>query len=199
MAIGRKSPLVVSVAFGQRRESRAVEVHSTEVHVIRILLRPDAARAEPDLPTFVIHAFHAAHDPLATGNLVLDFAGFCIVKVKMIPAVAFAHPDDFSRFVQVVSEAFRRVIDERRALLVDDGARLSAGRVHLDDPQRLMAALVVQKREAFRIRGPSYFRDTPCDREQFVADLDLRARLQVEQARSRHWHTIPRLCVVEGL
>ena len=73
----------------------------------------------------------------------------------MVPAVAFAHPNQLARVIQPFEEVLPAVVDEGFALLIHDRAGFAGFRIHADNPQDLMAALIVTKREAARILLPT--------------------------------------------
>ncbi len=105
----------------------------------------------------------------------------------MVPAVAFGHPDDFIRLIEVVREILAIlvlvVVDERLALFVDDGAGRARFRIDGDDAQHLMAALVVQKRKAPGIGCPADVLHAPRVGEQIILDRDFLALGHVEKVR----------------
>ena len=102
-AVGRKRDSVVGVGGGERRQPRPVEVNAIVVNEIRILARRHAARAEPDLPLFLVNRDDAADDPIALGNLPLHCASRTVVQIQVVPPVALRHPDDFLSVVDVES------------------------------------------------------------------------------------------------
>ena len=119
---------MVAVARGQPHQSAAVEIHSTGVQQIRVLIRKNAARPKPHLPVRLVDEVDVAHYPLAGGDGVLEFAGVRINQVQVPPAAALGHVDDFVGPLQPVHEAQVQVLgvrgpDEGLAPLVDDVAR----------------------------------------------------------------------------
>ena len=172
-----------AVALGEKRQARAVEVDAAIVDVIRVLIGVNAAGAEPDLAVLLVHAVHAAHHPFAPRDLVLHLPGLRIVEVEVVPAVALRHPEDLVGRVEVAVELLAAVVDERLALLVDDGAGAAGLGIHRDDAQDLVAALVVEEREPARIRRPAIFLNAPGIGKQLVADRDFLLLAHVEQMR----------------
>ena len=73
----------------------------------------------------------------------------------MIPTVAFTHPNQLARVIQPFEEVLPAVVDEGFALLIHDRAGFAGFRIHADNPQDLMAALVVAKSETARILLPT--------------------------------------------
>ena len=138
--------------------------------VVRVLLRMDAAGAEPDLALGLVDAVHAANDPGALGDLVLDLPGLGVVKIKVVPAVAFRHPDQFPAAIEIVQEVLARIIDERGALLIDDRLDRAAGGIDGQEPQRLVSALIVDEGEAAGIGGPAVVLHAPGIVEEAVLD-----------------------------
>src|SRR5262245_7558143 len=105
---------------------------------VRVLAGVHAARAEPDLPFFLIYGVDAADDPLSFRNLVLHLASCAVVQVKVIPAVAFGRPDDLFAVGDVEAIPLARVLDEGLLRLLNQRSRPSRGRVDLDDAVQLM-------------------------------------------------------------
>src|SRR5207249_11849961 len=102
-----------------------------------------AAGAKPNLPLLFINAVHAAHDPIALRDLILDSAFLRIDQIEMPPAVALGSEDDLVGLLQPVDEIQPQVLrvggpDERRAPLVDQVANHSRASVHADDAKSLM-------------------------------------------------------------
>src|SRR5437667_6356189 len=60
--------------------------------------------------------------------------------------------------------------------------------VHADDAQHLVAALVVEEREARGVAGPAEFADGPGGGEQLVLDLDLLGVLDRKSTRLNSSH-----------
>ena len=73
-----------AVADRQANESGAVEVYPAKVDVVGVLVRIDAARAEPDLLTPGVDPVNAADDPLTPGNLVLQLARTRIEAIEVV-------------------------------------------------------------------------------------------------------------------
>src|SRR5262245_63004524 len=70
---------------------------------VRILLRVHAARAEVDLAVGDIHAVHAAHDPVALRDLVLDATRLSVDQIEVVPAVTFRGPDQLTARVRITA------------------------------------------------------------------------------------------------
>ena len=71
-----------------------------------------------------------------------------------------------------MQEVLARVVDERRAPLVDDRLDRAAGGIDRQEPQDLVPALVVDEGEAAGIGGPAVVVDAPGIVEQAVLDGD---------------------------
>ena len=127
---------------------------------------------------------------------MFDLSRLRIVKIEVIPAVAFGHPHDLVRFVKVAREFLVGVIDERLALFIDDCRCLAGCGIDGDDAQRLMAALVVQEGEPRRIGLPADFIDGPRIGKQFVIDRNQCPRFDVEQLRLRDRNSIAGFSVI---
>ncbi len=117
----------------------------------------------------------------------------------MVPAVALRHPDQLAAVVEIVQEILARVVDEGRALLVDDRANASAGGIDGQQPQHLVPALVVDERETTGVLGPADVVDAPGIGEQLVADRDVFPRRHVEQLRLVDGDTVAGLGVGDGV
>ncbi len=152
--------------------------------VVRVLAWMDAAGAEPDLPLGLVHAIDTANNPGTFGDLVLYLPGLGVVKIEMVPAVAFRHPDQFAGTVEVVQEILARVVDERGALLLDDRLDRTACGIDREEPQDLMAALVIDEGEAAGIGGPAVVANAPGVVEEAVIHSDLPAAGDIEHLRS---------------
>src|SRR5690348_5119671 len=123
--------------------------------IVRVLLGPDAARPKPDLPLVVVDPVHSSHHPRSASDLVLHVPGARVVKIKVIPAVSLGHPDHVVRLRLLAVEKLPRVINKRRALLVNYSRCVPVLRVDGDDSQHLVPALTVQESEAARVGGPT--------------------------------------------
>src|SRR5205085_7441491 len=93
--------------------------------VVRVLSRHDPARAKPDLALISVHSIHAAHDPFAFGDLIFHAPRLRVVEIQMAPTVAFAHPNQLAGVIEPFEEILPAVVDERLALLIDDGGDAS--------------------------------------------------------------------------
>ena len=82
-----------------------------------------------------------------------------------------------------MQEVLARVVDERRALLVDDRLDRAAGGIDGQEPQDLVPALVVEEGEAAGIGGPAEVFDAPGIVEEAVLDGDLFPAGDIEQLR----------------
>src|ERR1035437_2506719 len=99
--VGREGDGVVAVGVGERREPAAVEVDPVVLQEIRILLRIHASRPEHDLFVGLVHALHAAYEPVPFRDLVLDRAGGAVHEIKVRPAVALRHPDELLAVIEI--------------------------------------------------------------------------------------------------
>jgi len=48
-----------------------------------------ATSDKPHPPPLFIHLDHTSHDPLAFGYLIFHLAGVAVIKIKVVPAIAF--------------------------------------------------------------------------------------------------------------
>ena len=85
-AIGRKRHLVSSVTFRQYVQVAAVEVDSTEMFVIRVLVFGNANRVKPDDAIVAIDVFDASDVPVALCDSIDHFPGLDVVAVEVVPA-----------------------------------------------------------------------------------------------------------------
>ena len=174
-----------AIAFGEECQPGAIEFHSREMHVIRILPRHDPARTEADFALFDIDRIDAANDPLAGGNRVLHRAGFRVDEVQVVPAGAFAHPHDLTGFVEVTQYELVRVIEKRLARFVDERRRSTRIRIDGNDANDAVPALIVKEREPRTIGRPMLEADVPRVAEEFVGHGDFFRRRDVEEVRFR--------------
>src|SRR4030042_3345943 len=140
-----------AITASQNHQAGAVEVYTAEMYVIRILLRLNSAGLKPDLPFFLIYVLNSADNPPAPGYLVFNTSSLGVVEIEMVPAVPLRHPDNFVRFVEVMTELFAGVVDESLALFIDDGTGLTRRGIHTYDTQYLVTSLVIEEREPARI------------------------------------------------
>ena len=181
---GEKSILCVPSPSVSTVRPAAVEVHAAIVDVIRVLPGMDAAGAEPDLPLLLVDAVHAADHPLA---LVIWFftlpglrrrkdRGGSSRRARTSRSVRWSHPRSAENILP-------RVVDECLALLVDDRPDLAGRRIHRQQPQHLVPALVEDEGEAARVGRPAVVVDAPRVVEQLVIERDLLFGLQIEELR----------------
>jgi hypothetical protein len=196
-AIGGVRDDVVRVGLGQRGEAGPVEVDPVVVDEVRILPGIHAARGEPDLPLLLVDALDVADDPLALRDLLRRLAGYAVVQIQVIPPVALRHPDDFLAVGDIEAVPLAGVAEERLRFLGQDRPRLCRGRVDLDDPVDLMAALVVLEREGAAVLPPHERRHVVCVRERCVVDEHLLLRGDVEEDRPLRVEHVARLGVLE--
>ena len=133
LVVGREGHGVIAVGVGEFREAGAVEIDAVILREVRVLAGNHAAGLEPDLALRVVDALDVADQPVALRDLILHLAGDAVVEIEMLPAIALGGPDDLLAVVDVVAVAAARgepgaelvVVEERLALLVDQGARLA--------------------------------------------------------------------------
>ncbi len=104
---------MVAVSLGQTHETGPVEIDAAKVHVIRVLVSPQAAREEPHFTLFGINVDDVANHPGALRDPVLQSPGGDVTQIEMTPAVALAHPQQFVCLVQPMSPSLIGVVDER--------------------------------------------------------------------------------------
>ena len=188
-----------AITLGQDHQLGAVEIDPGVVDMIRILIRHDTAGAEEHLPTLRVHMLNAADHPISTGDLILHRALTGIVKVEVIPAVAFRHPDQLPSIVQAMQETFAGVIDEGGTLFVHDSPRFTRVRFHGNHAQHLVAPLVVKELNLRRVRCPVNLAETPRIGKQCVVNRDLAAAGHIKQVRFRLRYRVARLGILEGM
>jgi len=125
---------------------------------IRVLSLIHAASQKPHLTPLFIHPLHTPHHPLAFRDLIFHLAGAAVIKIKVVPAIAFRHPDDFLTVIQVMAKFLAGVEKESRALFIDQSSSRAGRRIHFDYPINLMAALIVFKGESPAILPPGKVR-----------------------------------------
>src|ERR1017187_7549502 len=124
----------------------------------------------------------------------------------MLPPVALRGPEDLLAVLHVVavSAAPREtpcqtvLLDEGRALFVDQGARLAGLRVHFDHAVNLVAALIVFECETAPILPPHRRREVVGIGKQRRVDLRLPPGGHVEQRRISDIQRVARLGVRNG-
>ena len=146
--------MVITVRLSQLLEAAAVEVHAAEVEVVGIFFFAQAAGEEPELALGVIDMQDFADGPCAVCDLVFDVAGLGVVKVKVAPAVALAHPEEFVGGVQPVTPGFVGVVDEGFGGFFDDGAHCACLWIGGEDAVELVPALVVVEVELVAVGRP---------------------------------------------
>ena len=159
-----------------RHEAGAVEVDAVEVLEVRILAGVHPAGHEVDLARDRIDALDAAHKPLALGDLVLHAPGRAVVQVQVVPAITFGHPDDLAPIADLRPESLGRVLEERRHPLVYHRPCARGRGVDLDDPEHLVAALVVLERHRAPIAPPHEGRHVVRVGEERLVDDQLLTR-----------------------
>src|SRR5262249_24592981 len=140
----------------------SVEIDAVVLHEIRVLSGHDSAGFEPDLALRVVDEIDVADDPLAFGDLIFHAAGYAVVEIKMLPAVALAGPHDFFSVVDIVAitasagESGNKqvVVEKRLSLLVDHRTGLAGVRVDFDYAINLVAPLIVFEGERAAILPP---------------------------------------------
>src|SRR6185295_13513239 len=124
--------------------------------------RTRARGAEPDLALLLVDLLDAADGPLPLRDLVLHRAARAVIQIKMVPAVALGHPDDFPAVRDVVAELLAGapvaarlvVVEERLRFLGDHGARLTGHGIRFDHSIDLVPALVVLERQRAAVLAP---------------------------------------------
>ena len=185
VAVRREAHLVRAVAGGEDDEAGAVEVHAAKMEVIGIFAGDDAAGEERELASLGVHAGDTADDPLSGGDRVFQATAGGVVEVEMVPAAAFAGPDNFLRVVEdFLMGRNAGVVDEGLAALLDDDARGTRGGIDRDEAEELVTALVVEKREGARVGLPVKPRELPRHGEEGGIDRDFAAVGNGKQARA---------------
>src|SRR5450759_2868257 len=121
----------------------------------------------------------------------------------MLPPIALRGPDDLLAIIHVVAvaaapgEAVRQgvVVNEGRALFVDQRARLAGLGIYFDHAVNLVAALIVLEREAAAILPPDRRREVVRIGKQRRVDLRLLPGGHVEEGRPGDIQRVPRLAV----
>ena len=123
--------------------------------MIRVFARAHAARQKPNLPFRRVHFQNFAHNPIAARNLIFQFARRDIIQIKLRPAVALAHPNQFAGIIQPLAPCFRFVIYKSFAVLLDHRAHRAVRRVDGENTIELMTALVVVEIKFIAARRPA--------------------------------------------
>ena len=136
-----------AVAVGEGREGSRGNRDAGIVNVIRVFAGRAPCDSEQQLVLVFIEALHAAHGPLAFGELPLQLAICGIVYKDMIPAIALAHPENLVGFCQIACPKLAGVVDESLGRVLKECLGGTAGRIDTDHPHELVAALVIRKEE----------------------------------------------------
>src|SRR5207249_4231867 len=100
----READGVVRIRGGERDESASIEVDSVVMDEVGILAWVQATGMKVDVLVRFVYSVNASHGPLAFGDLPLHVSSRAIHEIKVIPAIALRHPDDFLAVVQIVPE-----------------------------------------------------------------------------------------------
>ena len=151
-------------SFGrQSRKTSAVEVDLVTMHVVGIFALFHPAGTEIHNAVRLINKIHRTHRPLALGNLLPHLSRFAVHQVKVFPSVPLAGPQDFFSIIQVSAEVLavivliplqRLIINECGAGFIDQSACFAGARIHFHHAIKLVAPLVVFKREPARVFPP---------------------------------------------
>ena len=174
---------MVAIPLGHPREAGSVEFDPGVVDVVGVLAGLGPVGPEPDLAGFFVDSIDAADEPFALRDLVLDSPGPRVHEVEVVPAVPLGHPEDFIRLVEELQVDLVRVVDERRRRLLDQGLGVARLGVDGDDPEDLVASLVVEEGESFRVGRPPPLVDAPGVGEEGVGDRDRLPGRDVEEVR----------------
>ena len=194
-AVFREAGRVVGFRVGQTGEARPVEVDAVVVDEVRVLAGVHPAPAEPDLPLLIVDARDAADHPLTPGDLVLHRARHAVEEIEVVPAVPLRHPDDLAAVSRVVPELLARIGEEGLRLFRDDGPRGAGGGIRLDDPEHLVAALVVFEGERGTVLAPLEPREIEGIGEERVVDGQRLLALDGEDDRLLEVEDVARLGV----
>jgi len=165
---------------------------------IRVLTLIHATSQKQHLASLIIHLNHTPHHPLAFGDLIFHLAGAAVIKIEVVPAIAFGHPDDFLTVVQVMAIFFAGVEKESRTLFIDQSSSRAARRVHLDYPINLVAPLVVFKSESPAVFPPGKVRKVEGIRKERPVNIYLLFTLNQEKNRLFDVEWIARLGIAKG-
>jgi hypothetical protein len=121
-----------------------------------------------------------------------------IDEVEVVPAVAFAHPDEFVGVVEVLDEGLVVVVEESLAFLVHHRGDFPGLGVDREKSHNGVAALVVAEVEARAVAAPVLVADGPGVGEEFIRHRDFLLRLDVEEVRLGERDRVAGLQVVVG-
>ena len=151
--IVREPSLMHSLFRCQTSESAAIKPNAIIANQIRIFIWHHTVGGKGNFPLSLVHVQHFAHVPLAFGNLIFHLSCVTVVEVKVVPVVAFAHPDDFvaiayrlAKITGVIYKGFR--------CFFDYGFNLAGFGHNFQHTIHLMTTLVVLEQYRFTIGQP---------------------------------------------
>src|SRR5579862_3261588 len=174
---------MVAVGVCKFGEAGAIEVNPVRLREVRILLGIHATSFEPDLTFRLVDEMNVPDQPIAFGDLVLQLAGYAVIEVEVLPAIALRSPDDFFAVINVVTVFAasgktgpeKVVIEESLRDFRDERAGGGSVGIHLDHGVGLMPPLVVFEGESAAVIPPNRRAERIRIREQRPVNLRLLA------------------------
>ena len=188
-----------SIAGGQPGQPRTIEPNPPQVQVIRVLPRHDATGPEPHLPGLRVDPLHPADHPFPPGHPLLDLTTSRVAEIQVVPPIPLRHPQRLALVGEAGEVVLARVVDEGLRSLVDGRPGLPRQGVERDQPQHLVAALVVHKADLAAVGAPLELIDLPGLLEQFVRHGNGGGLRQIEQPHLPEGNGIARLDVRIGV
>ena len=136
-----------------------------------------------------------AHVPRALRHR-RDRARRDVDAIDVVVARALARPQQFAFRIEPVQERLLRIVDKRRAALLDDRAHRARRRVDRAHGELLVPAPVVEHMHFAAVLRPVHAIDRPRVGERRLVDGDARPRRKVEHAKARHGDAIAGLQIL---
>ena len=133
---------------GESNHRTSIKIHTTVMHVIRVLLWVQATGFEPDLSQFSIDAVNPSDHPWPMGHLLFNFPGERVVKVKMIPAITLGHPQNLLGRIEKSTMKLVGIINESRTCFFDQRPDRAILNRNGQEPEHLMPSLIVEEGKA---------------------------------------------------
>ena len=95
---------MVGILRREQCETLAVEADTIQMRQVGVLVFLSAVRYEKYAAILLVHIFNSLHNPWTLGHLILQLAGFAVVKIEMIPAVALRTNQNFAGSMHVAKE-----------------------------------------------------------------------------------------------
>src|SRR5215467_7123881 len=145
---------MIGVFRRERGQAFAVETDAVEMGEVRVFAFFATARQEMHFSVLLVDVLDLAHDPIATGDLILELAGFA-VEIKMIPAVALGGEKNFAGSVVETEEGFSGIdVFSFRGGFAQDDFLVPGFGIDGADFFRLKTTLVVVVANGLAVRRP---------------------------------------------